>query len=368
MQTLIKSTSYADALHEEQLHQFEQKMLTHFAVLGKQNGTANIPVSDDQLLPLAINSIEASVQEQINLNQQKHLPISGSVVAHKIETDAKTKVQELQRQQNGEELSIEQLKTKEKELRPDKKKKRFRKITQVVIWLLSAIEGYMVFEGLSAGSFPFWTALTMALLFSISVGFATHYFAKVVCEAKSTWKKLLYYALILVPMAGISYLAGHLRAGSYNSIVNLDAAVGNIVLAPASPLADWQLAVYSFITFCIALFLSIKIYISKEERSKEKAYEDVCNDLKSCEEKIGVIEQKKNAISDEAKHISAQALARFEYAKMIEERLKTMARKFFAVFVENNLRFRSDGIIPQCLSKQPQFSFTTFFNTQKTQP
>lgn len=357
---------YADPAQDAAISNFEKEIIIYAETEGMHMGMQNKPDSQQSLHPF-VKSIESKVQHLHEKNHQAQLPIHGRVVASKLQTDTKEKIKGLQPKLYDMEHKIKQLEGKKKELKPDLKKRLLRRCVHVVISFIAGAEGYFTYEALRYASFPLFAAVVTASAVALGIGFGTHFFAGYILKAKTKLQRIIRYILLLVPSAIFFYVIGHLRADAYNNIINLSLAPNDVMLPPTGGISTWNITLFSYIIFVLSLFFSIWVYKSKEERDKEKEYEAVCDEIAQCEKSMKSIQAEINQSAKEAQQKGAEALERYEYAVATEKRLQAVAKQALYAFIEKNMRFRTDGICPDCFSNPPAFQFTPFFKHIKNE-
>lgn len=354
------ATNYTDATQDATISNFEKEIIIYAETEGMHMGMQNKPEAEEGLYPF-VKHIEAKVQHLHERNHQAQLPIHGRVVAQKMQTDTKVKIQNLQPKLNDEEHRVRQLQEEKKQVKPDWKKQLLRRCIHVVIAFIAGAEGYFTYEATRYASFPLLAAAVTAAAIALGIGFGSHFFAGYILKAQTKLQRFIRYSLILVPSALFFYLLGHLRADAYNNIINLTLTPTDIMLPPTGGISAWAITLFSYIIFILSLFFSIWVYKTKEEREQEKRYEAVCKEITQCKKTMEILQTAINQSVQETNQKVAESLERYEYAVAIEKRIQAIAHQALFAFIEKNLRYRTDGICPECFSNPPAFQFTPFF-------
>lgn len=363
---LIKSnTSKNNLFNDARTIELEKELLTHSAILGKQNGIQNKPEIVDELKAYNMNYVESKVQAAMNENEQEHLPISGMVVAKKIQTDAKEEISKLGATLADDEHKLWPLEERKKGVAPDLAKRKIRWWINAGTGVIAITDGYFAYEALRAAPIAKIPSLISAIGIAAAIGFSVHILAGFILKAKTKLQKLARYCLVLIPAFIGFYVIGNIRAKAYNGIVNLNSQIAGGSEQVITPVSGLDITIISFLLFLAALLFSMRYYKSKEERLQEQEYDRVCREIEELKSKMESTRKKIEEIKEEANLKSAEALARYEYALATERRLISLARQAMEVYKDSNLRYRTDGICPVFFSNPPTFNFQTFFDNNK---
>lgn len=363
---LVKSIQYVTPDLGEDIVGFQDSLLGYCETEAKHNAQKNQPNTIDELQAFIKNHIEIKTQEQIHQNQQRFLPISGMVVAKKIQTESDQKSKELTGVLNDYEHKIKAVEKLKKELTPDLNQRRKRRLSYLVVTLIGLAEGYLIYEALRRSGFPTLPAFFTALGMAVGIAFATHVLAEYIKRSQTKRQLIFRTCVVLIPAFIFFYLVGNIRADAYNSIAQLKQQTGGALLPQSGKSSGSKIAIVSFLLYCIGLAVSVRYAKTKEEKEHEKAYDKVCREYDELQTKINVTKAAiESLLADTAQKVQT-ALATYEYALARERCLESIAKKSLETYSSNNLRYRTDGNCPNFFSTPPPFSFTTFFNASKT--
>lgn len=357
---------YADIVNDGYISSLEKELLTYSGLQGKQNGLQNLPTTESEIRAYIMNTIESKIQFEIDRNHQINVPVSGVVVAQRLNTEAGKVIEVLKGDLASNEHIHQPLKEQKKQLTPDLQKRRMRRWVYAGAAVISMAEGFFAYEAFTAASFPRIPAFFAALGIAIGVGFGLHFLARYILQAETRIQRLCRYCIVLIP-AFIGFFAlGSLRAQSYNTHVDINPHATEVFVPSTSGVSGMSLTIISFLLFLIALLFSIRFYKTKEERMRDQEYDQVCGEIKRLSAAMQAIRDKIETIQKDASEKTAEALGRFEYALATEKRLKAIARRAVDAYIDANLRHRSDKSCPEFFSRPPAFNFKLFFDNMKT--
>lgn len=363
---LIKSNiAKSNLFTDVKIIELEKELLTHSEIQGRQNGLQNKPLTVDELKAYNMNYVESKVQFTLNENQQKYLPISGMVVAQKIQSEANEEITKLTATFADNEHKLWPLEERKKETAPDLAKRRIRRWINTGTGVIAIADGVFIYEAARAMPLPKIPAIIIASAIAFAIGFGVRIMARFILKAKNKLQRVFRYCLVLIPAFIGFYYIGNIRAKAYNGIINLNSQITGQQEQWINPVSGLDITILSFLLFLAALLFSIRYYKSKEERMLEQEYNRVCLEIEELKNKMKAIQRKIEEIKEEAAKKSAEALARYEYALSTENRIISLARHAMEVYKESNLRYRTDGICPIFFSQPPSFNFQTFFNNAK---
>ena len=363
---LIKlNTSKSNPFNDAKTIELEKELLNHCEIQGRQNGLQNKPITEEEFRAYILNHIETKIQATLNENEQEHLPISGMVVAQKIQADAKEEINKLNAILADDEHKLWPLEERKKEKAPDLAKRRIRRWINTATGVIAVADGVFVYEAARAMPLPKIPALIIATAIAFAIGFGVHILAGFILKAKTKIQIAFRYCLVLIPAFIGFYVIGHIRAKAYNGIIDLNNQIAGGSEQITTSVSGLDITIISFLLFLAALLFSMRYYKSKEERLQEQEYDRICREIKDLKDKMEATRRKIKDIREEANQKSAEALARYEYALATERCLISLARKAMEVYKDSNLRYRTDGICPVFFSHPPPFNFQTFFNNNK---
>lgn len=357
---------YADITHDAYINALQEELTSYSEIQGRQNGIQNKPVTEPELRAYIMNAIESKVQSALDHNHQIYLPVSGMVLANKIQADAKGKITGIKSSLAEDEHKLGPLEDKKKELIADPKKRLIRMLVYIGAGVISLAEGYFAFEALRLAGFPKIAADCAALGIAIAIGFGTHILAGYIRKAQKPIQRIIRYSIVLIPAFIGFYVLGSLRASGYNSTIDLNPHLNGAFVPQSGAIEGWKITIISFLLFVAALIFSIKYYKTEEEYNQDLAYDNVCAEIKKLIATIKGKHDEIEAIQKEADIRSADALIRYEYAIACENSLQAIARKSLEKYSQSNLRHRTDGSCPNFFSYPPVFNFSLFFDKLKT--
>jgi len=357
---------YVNPDQEKHLNDFQNELIGHCQVEGKNTGLTETLKTEAQLRAFIMNHAEAKTQSEIDLNHQLNTPVSGMVIANKAQSDAREKINPLRASLTENEHQLKQLELQKKECSPDKQKRILRICVYVGACIIAIAEGDFGYEAFRAALIPKIPAIFTAFGIAVAVGFGSHFLGGYIKKAKTKLQRFLRYSVVLIPAFLGFYVIGNLRSNAYNEAVNLTSRVKGISLPTAGNVSAWSITIISFLLFLTALLFSIRVYKTEEERQKDQVYDRVSKEIKSILSKSKIAQNTIDEIQKEANEKVEEALARYEYALAIENRLQAIARHGIEAFKSANLRYRTDGIVPEFFSYPPPFRFKLFFDNLKT--
>jgi hypothetical protein len=358
------TTGYTDIASEAMCNTLEKELTLFAEVEAKQHGAEGKPQTMPEWKAIFLNKVESTLQGGIDRNAQL-LPVSSVIVAQKGETEATEKIAPLQAVLKDGELNLRQLEVQKNEATPDLHKRMVRKIGYIFTALISITDACLNFQTIRRIPLSVIPAIIAAGALAASIMLATHVIAGFLYKAQSRLQFITRFCVSVIPVFFGFYILGYYRFKS-------NATTANLNLDPhQTPISDpgmsgLGIACISFLLFLSALLFSIKYYRSREEKEKEKVYDKACRELKEHQDKMNGIQENINAIKQNARVESAQALARYEFAITIENRLKNLAKQVINEYIIKNLRFRKDSTTPEFFSNPPELTFRTFFDNVKT--
>lgn len=357
--------TFRDQAHEAYLKQLKDSLLRHAGLQGEQNGKENMPVTIGQFKAFILNKIQATIQSGINSNQQLLQPISGRVIANKIQNDAQSKVAELQSAINNGQHKKQQLQNEARNCKPDIKLSRTRKLILLMLTCIALSDGWFAYPAFRHMGMPTVAAFVACCGVAIAVGAGAHNLASFIRKATTKSHMLLRYLSVLSLYFTGFAIIGFFRAVAYNHVSNLQVGTHDIVASHATSVSGLGIALVSFLLFWLGLFLSVKFWISADEQRQQQEYEDTCKELQEADTDLKKKHDEIHTIQAEKNTLSGSALAKYEYAVAIEKGLLSFSDIVIQAYIDKNMRFRSDNNCPEFFSNPPKLQYTLFFDTLK---
>lgn len=362
---LTTHSNFIDQAQEKQINEFEKELIIHCQVEGKQSGVLNKPVTEAEIRAIVMNYVESQVQLQIDKNHQINIPVSGMVIANKVQTEARDKINPLKASLIEDEHKLRPLEQQKKECSPDLQKRLLRRCVYIGAALIAIAEGDFAYEAFRAALIPRIPAFFTALGVAVAIGFGSHFLGAYIQKAKTKLQRIFRYSIVLIPAFMGFYFLGNLRSTAYNQTVNLNSQI-NEISVPTGSVSGWSITIISFLLFVIALLFSIHVCKTEEECNKDREYDKICGGIKELLYKTRATNNTIDTIQKQAIEKAGEALARFEFAMAIENRLQGIAKNAMEAFKNANLRYRTDGLCPAFFSYPPTFNFRLFFDNLKT--
>lgn len=312
-----------------------------------------------------MNFVESTIQPVIDSNQQKHLPISGIVIAQKTLSDAKEKIKPLKASLEDDEHKLRPLEEQKKEKAPNLQRRKQRRWVYIAAAIIAIAEGYFSFEAFRAASIPKIPALFLALGIGVAIGFGVHFLGGYIQKAKTGFQRIFRYCVALIPAFIGFYILGNLRAQGYNHISSLIPHSNEIAAQQTGGVSGASLTILSFLLYLVALLFAVRFHKTDEESKQDQEYDRLCKEIDKLKIKMRSTKNEIDIIQKEANDKANEALARYEYALAIEKRLVSIARHSMEVYKASNLRHRTDGLCPEFFSYPPAFNFKLFFDNGK---
>ncbi len=365
---LTSRSNFIDQDQEKQINEFEKELIGHCQVEGKQSGVLNKPGTEAELRAFAMNYIESQVQSQIDKNHQINTPVSGMVMAKKAQEEAKDKINPLKASLVEDEHKLRPLEQQKKECSPNLQKRLLRRCVYMSAALIALAELDFAYEAFRAAPIPKIPSFFSAVGVAVAIGFGSHFLGAYIQKAKTKLQRIFRYSIVLIPAFLGFYFLGHLRSTAYNQAANLNSQINEFSIPLSGDVSGWSITIISFLLFVTALLFSIHVCKTEEERNSDQAYDRACKEIKELLSKNTSTCNTIDAIQKQATEKAGEALARFEFAMAIENRLQAIAKNGLEAFKSANLRYRTDGLCPAFFSYPPIFKFRLFFdNLKRTQ-
>jgi hypothetical protein len=364
-QTTITLSTYFDTDHEAILNVHKQKLLEKVKLQGKQDGQSNYPTSPEHHRALVLNLIEVILQNCIDINQRRYLPISGMVVANMISQEAENKKQALRKDIKVAEHALIDARTEALKQKPDVKFMQIRKFVFAVLVVLGVTESILSFPAFRHSSFPTLQAYIASMVVGALSALIAHHLGGAVKKAQTGIQKIVRYTFALVvACVGFGALA-ILRADAFNKPVYI-LSVGNNTptVSKHNTASALAIATISILFFMGCVFLSAQFFRTKAERIQETAYSEACELIAALENTIAECKAEIDKIESETEEQKSLALVRFEYAKYTETQIINFSQVAAEEYKQHNMIHRTDGC-PAFLAQKPLFHFTRFFDTLK---
>ena len=363
---VTQPSRYSDPEQETVIQQLKDELLVNMETQARHHGGRNIPVHIDEYRAYVFNAIETQVQVALDFNQQRHLPISGMVMAKKIQSDAIITEAKLQASLLDEEQRFKNLEQEIGRHTVDALQKYWRSFVHCILALIALSEGCMAYPAFRFASFPKTAAVAASFGIVAAVALGAIYLADFIQQAKTEGLRYFRYALVIIIYFTGFYFLGEFRANTINNAPDLNMVSGAGQYFPAPSVCGCAIAVVSFLLFWLALFLCLRIWRSKKERDQEHLLERKVAAKETADIKIGRLRNELQNLQFSTNEQVAQALARFEYAMSVENDLIGFARLAADRYKDCNLRHRTDGLCPDFYSFPPPFNFKIFFNNVQT--
>lgn len=349
----------------EGLYSNLQKDLMPLAhVRARHDSGRSKPSTAEEFRVLFINKVELSIQETINTIQSIILPTAGIVVAKKYMADAEAEVKPLQATLEDTELDERALQEQQKSVNPNLQKRLLRICIYIAAAIVAAAEGVFAYDAFRHTLLSPAVSLIASVAISLSLGFGTHLLAGYLKQAISRKQFLIRLSETVIPIFIAFFMLGNMRstASAIDASLSLDPYQRII---PESTVSAIGITTLSFLLFAAALLFSYRFYKTSQEEQADAEYDRCCEALRQCEGEQDAIREKITAIRDNARQQSALALARYEYAVAMEQRLISLGKRVVQEYIQKNIRYRSDTTIPSFFSNPPQMRFRLFFDNVK---
>jgi hypothetical protein len=356
---------FDDPEQNENIEKLKKSLLAYAALKGEEDGKENKPLTEAQYKALIHNYITVQIQQELEENHKRHQPVSGIVVAQQSKNQADETAQAIRMDVNDARFTIGRLQiqvdTMDKPLHP----KWYRYAEYGVVGAFGLFEGVVFYDALTAAGFSQTITWISTIGITIMSAVAAKGAAGFIRKSLTRNQYRIRLALVGAVGLGISLALGSMRAGMYNDIPSVGLQTNAISLSPENDVSAYSLASLSFIVFIVAVGFAMRLWKSKEEKTKEHLYYKVCDEITALSKRVAENEGRINGVKQAALNDSALALARFEFAISVEYKLLSIAKEVQQKYIEKVLRFRSDGIIPTFFIQPTSFSFTTFFEKLK---
>ncbi|MBK7764401.1 MAG: hypothetical protein IPI46_13825 [Bacteroidetes bacterium] len=355
MKTII-THHYTNPELEAKIEKTELGLSTFAEVQGKQNGIDNIPNTEEEYKTLVLNKIEAELKHTIEEANATNLAGSGMILAQKLDTESKDRIQPLVGKQNDLEHQIKSLESKKKELHPSRKENIWQWAVIIGLTLIAISEGYFAYEALRNSGMSFLLSLVSFFAVAITVGLVTHVVVSYIKRMDIRVHKICaMIAVSVIAFIGF-YFLGTLRADGYQIVQDMNLSVAKHKHFTTG-ISGIKLTIISFILFEAGLLLAYFFGKTKEEHEKDKAYGKICNELRHCNKKSKVLGLEIKAIKKESSEEIKVALMKYEYIAYTRKRLNAVAVNIAQKYIETNIRYRTDKQIPAFFSYPPTFNF-----------
>lgn len=364
MNTLIQQR-FSDPQFEEHISKLKSELLTSMEVRGKEEGEQNRPNTVGEFRTMCINQMQSKIQELLIQNQERFMPVSGMVIANRIRQECKEKVLQLRGPLSDARYKLEMLKAEARACKERIVNNPWRKLVYVCLGAIALSEAWLAYPAFRYSHFDTGSSITIAMAIAMGVGLGAHFLGGFVKKSKSKLQYCFRYAIASVPYAVGFALIGHLRATALNNGAPDLSATEHFYTSIPQSVSGWALGAISFFLYWLALFLSIYFYKSKEERKAEQEYKNKMDEVAEQENTVKTIKGDIEALESDAEVKAGVALQTFEYALAKEAGLISFASQPVDKFIDTNLRFRTDGTVPEMFGTPPPFNFQTFFDRVK---
>lgn len=346
--------------HKQRIASFKKSLCVFAETIGKENGETNKPDTEDEMMVYAGNKIKHETQAVIYENHNFFSPISGMVLATEIRKEGSEKEQKLQAELSDVTLQQNQVEARKQETVPDKPLTFKRRLVYFALTLLGTVEGLYAFKAFRSKSYDMLTSICTGIGLGLVVSICTHYAARWCRHAE---RKLVRTCRILVSLILpliLFFAIAHIRADGYAT----DRAYQNLLYSDISAQGGngtLELFLISYVFYLAAFFLSYVFAKSKQELQTEKEHKKACGTCKDLSTKANNLKVQIDRVHTETRKKSREALENFEQAVASEREIVSVADIALQCYIEKNLRYRSDGVIPPFFSHPQKFQFTTFF-------
>jgi len=358
----ISVKHYSNPAHDAYLDGQLQNISIEMKNLGKHTAKENMLHSMGDFNAIALNKIQAVIQQLIHQNKKTIRPIALQVQAAAIRKTADEKMQAIEAEKNEAETKLEQLALQFQSMHEPAISKPVRYSILIALiffalgdalWSIDAIRN----AGLNT---------VMAVIICICIFFCLitlPFMAEYVMKAKTQPIRVTRGIVIsLMWLAVFAYL-GYNRHISQLADATYTELIAHQNVSVASPLL---FSIISFLFYLVSFVLCLKLWQSPEEKQADKQYAKTKREIQS----LGVSVKEYQSHIDEIQATAEQEIALmnqvFEYAYATESRLITAANLVEEVFKESHIKFRKDGTIPGFFAIPHQFHFERFFSPLKT--
>lgn len=356
----LTDVQYIDSEHESALQGMKDRITTKVELQGKQHGEQNKPKTPDEHQALVLNQIEITVQEAINYNQQRFLPISGVAAANLIRVEAEKREGVLQRLIADTEHSLSGLEQEIDEHKPEIARLRF---LQWIFWglvFLSVTEGVLSYSAFRHYPLNLISSIFASLGVSVFVGMSTELFAGYIQKARSASGWIFRYGICLIPAILIFLKLGEMRVRAVTASPSIHIRGENVSAPESKEPSALAIAAISIVFYAVGLAVCARYRKTDGERIAELKYRELCKKGIAAKQEIRKLEDELRQVRDDKVAEINLALRCYEYALYIESRLMDFAQIAAQAYIQKNIRFRTDGC-PAFFSRKPHFHFKTFF-------
>jgi hypothetical protein len=364
-QTTIATGTYFDPDHEAILNGRKQKLLEKVQLQGRHDGQSNKPTTPQHHRALILNLIEVTLQNCIDINQSRYLPISGMVVANMVKEDADRRILALRKSIQDAEHDLIDANNEAQRFIPDKRDMRMRKMAMPILVFLGIAETVISYPAFRHASFTTFQACIASIVIGGVGALGAHLLGTRIKKVKAGSQKLaLWIFAVVISCAGFGPLA-ILRAKAFNRPrYSLIVAQNTPHVSTSGSVSAIAIAVLSVVLFLFCVAYSARYYRTETERLQEAAYLEALQKIASLEKTIATCLTTIGEIEKEKAEQMALALARAEYAAYTEMQIVHFAQLAAENYKQPNLRHRTDGC-PPFLAEKPIFHFTLFFHASK---
>jgi predicted permease len=342
-----------------------QELYIYADVEGKNTGIENKPRSEAEMKAIIFNRIQTTIQGVMEENYRAHTPIHPMVVANKIEIDAKEEAKRVQAEvmQLNHDLEIANYEHKQIKLPFIK-----RYISYVILACLCFIgvgDALLSYSGFRFFGLPVSGAIVASIVVFLVVVLGGHFLGRAIRDAELKSQRMMRIALSLIAAFLFFLFLGMLRANAYNYDDSTAVAASFVSKAEHQDVTAYPIAVLSFLTFTLGLYISARFSLTKDQRASLQVYEVSERTIRRLRNEIATREKAIAEINRDKNEDVRTALATYETALANENQLIASADIALQRFINANLRHRTDGECPEYFSNPAKFQFKKFFDKIK---
>ncbi|MDB5124817.1 MAG: hypothetical protein JWP94_2946 [Mucilaginibacter sp.] len=237
-------------------------------------------------------------------------------------------------------------------------------LRMIVCWaailVVCLFDGLMAVPIFEASGFNLLESTGMAIMFSAALAVICHYSTKLIRLGKTVAQRRLIAGAILLMITLLFCFMANMRVHHLEYMVHANDNSSHEVFSPIPFIA------FSVLFFSVGIIISFFSMPTKEERNYLRQYKQLLQDIKDSDATIASLERQKDAVqieNSELRNLNGSILI---YGASLEDRIIHHAHSLYALWMNENLMYRSDNGKPSCFDQAYPFTFSTNFHSFKS--
>jgi cell division protein FtsB len=363
---IITTTGFTHPAVEAYIINLDAELNDYVKLQGKEDAQKDSDLTETLFVIKVKEYVRSKVQMAIDFIRNIFLVTSMVFDANEIDRATQKKILEINNETNDRLQVRASLKRKLNAIIIDPLKRKYGKWLIVVAVLVGVGDSGLAFGSFRHGAYTVLQALLAAMAIAAVISVSHLLYARWIKQAKTGAKRIgRIFIILLIAFIFFAWI-GNLRAAAANNTVNIALEDGNVSAVSSPHLNGWAIAIISFVLFAAVLFLSLLLWMSKEERLKMEEYDKLSAEIAKIDGEIDQLAKEKTSIENKAAIQKSEVRKIFNYVTTSITKSKNIGRNAITEYKKTYARFHHDNV-PAFFSDPYDLIYDESFQYQQTQ-